>query len=404
MSKTLLQINVTANWGSTGKIAEQIGLCAQKHGWESYIAYGRYCNPSKSHLIKVGDQLDVYLHYAKNRLMDGEGLGSVRATERLLKEIDRIRPDVIHLHNIHDHYLNIPALFRYLAKNDIPVVWTQHDLWATTGHCAFSAEGCEKWKTGCYDCPAISRFCLDKSKRNYEIKKKLFTSVKNMTIVPVSEWLGTQVQQSYLGKYPIKVIKNGVDIEVFKPIECNVAVKYGLTDKHVLLAVSSVWPEFKGLNDFISLSGMLPDDYRIVIVGLTSNQISQLPTNMIGIERTDSQMELAQLYSAADIVMSLSSFETFGLTIAEGMACGTPAIVYGNAALPELITEDTGRVVESGNLRELFDTVLYMINNDFKSLHSLDCRKRAEDVFDKNKAWESCISLYNNIISKMGGG
>lgn len=399
----LLQINVTANWGSTGKIAEQIGLCAQAHGWESYIAYGRYSNPSSNQLLKIGDQLDVYLHYSKNRFLDGEGLGSERATEKLLKEIDRIQPDVIHLHNIHDHYLNYPVLFRYFAQKDIPVVWTQHDLWATTGHCAFSIDGCDKWKTGCFECPAIPCFCLDKSRRNYELKKDMFTSVKNMTIVPVSEWLGTQIQQSYLKHFPMKVIKNGVDIEIFKPIKGNVIEKYALKDKHVLLAVSSVWPEFKGLNDFISLSGMLPDDYRIVIVGLTSNQISQLSTNMIGIERTDSQMELAQLYSAADVVMSLSSFETFGLTIAEGMACGTPAIVYGNAALPELITKKTGRVVKSGDLQELYDTILYMVENDFKPIHSVDCRKRAEEVFDKNKTWESCISLYNNILSKMGG-
>ena len=400
----LLQINVTANWGSTGKIAEQIGLCAQKHAWESYIAYSRYSNPSKNQLIKVGNQLDIYLHYAYSRFMDGEGLGSICSTKKLLKDIDRIQPDVIHLHNIHDHYLNYPVLFRYLVQKNIPVVWTQHDLWATTGHCAFSTGGCERWKSGCYDCRDISRYCLDNSKRNFDLKKNLFTSVKNMTIVPVSEWLGTQVQQSYLGKYPIKVIKNGVDINVFKPIKGNIVEKYSLEGKHVILAVSSVWPKFKGLDDFISLSGLLSDDYRIVVVGVTKDQISQLTSNMIGIERTDSQMELAQLYSAANIVMSLSSFETFGLTIAEGMACGTPAIVYGNAALPELITSETGRVVESGNLQELHDTILYMIDNEFKFRHSTDCRKRAEEVFNKNKAWESCISLYDSILNGIQGG
>lgn len=399
----LLQINVTANWGSTGKIAEQIGLCAQSHGWESYIAYGRSVNPSKNNLIKVGAKCDVYLHYAKNRFLDGEGQGSELSTKKLLCEIELIQPDVIHLHNIHDHYLNYPVLFKYLAQKNIPVVWTQHDLWATTGHCAFSREGCEKWKTGCFECPAIPRFCLDKSRRNYELKKDMFTSVKNMTIVPVSEWLGTQIQQSYLKHFPMKVIKNGVDIEIFKPIKGNVIEKYALKDKHVLLAVSSVWPKFKGLDDFISLSSMLSDEYRIVIVGLPKDQISQLPTNMVGIERTNSQIELAQLYSAADIVMSLSSFETFGLTIAEGMACGTPAIVYGNAALPELVTNETGRVVESGNLQELLDTVHNMIDTNFKSTHSMHCRKRAELEFDKNKAWESCMVLYNSILDKMGG-
>ena len=347
---------------------------------------------------------DVYLHYAQNRFLDREGLAFAGPTKALLSEIDKINPDVIHLHNIHDHWLNYPLLFEYLAKSDIPIVWTQHDIWATTGHCAFSIDGGERWKSRCYDCPAISRYCLDNSKRNFDLKKNLFTSVKNMTIVPVSEWLGTQVQQSYLGKYPIKVIKNGVDINVFKPIKGNVVEKYSMKGKHVLLAVSSVWPKFKGLDDFIRLSGMLSDEFRIVVVGVSKEQISQLTSNMIGIERTDSQMELAQLYSAANIVMSLSSFETCGQTIAEGMACGTPAIVYGNAALPELITSETGRVVESGNLQGLHDTILNMIDNEFKYHHSTDCRKRAEEVFDKNKAWESCISLYNSILNEIGGG
>lgn len=401
---TLLQINVDANWGSTGRIAEQIGICAQEHGWDSYIAFGRDYNPSQNHLIRVGSKCDVYLHYAQNRLLDREGLASVGATKALLADIDRIQPDVIHLHNIHDHWLNYPLLFEYLAKADIPVIWTQHDLWATTGHCAFSVAGCEKWKSGCYECHAIPHYCLDKSKRNYKLKKNAFTSVRNMTIVPVSEWLGTQIQQSFLKEYPMKVIKNGVDIEVFQPIPSAVMDKYGCCSKHILLGVSSVWPECKGLKDFVRLSEMLPDDYRIVLVGLTKEQISQLPSNMTGIERTDSQLELAQLYSSAEIVLSLSSFETFGLTIAEGMACGTPAVVYGNAALPELITPITGRIVTSGDLQELYSTVLEMVKINFKSLHTADCRRRAEECFDKNKSCESCILLYNRILSGISGG
>ena len=100
---TLLQINVTANWGSTGKIAEQIGLCAQTHGWESYIAYGRMMNPSKNELVKIGNAFDVYEHYVEGRFLDNEGLASRRATKRLLRGIDEIKPDIVHLHNIHDH-------------------------------------------------------------------------------------------------------------------------------------------------------------------------------------------------------------------------------------------------------------------------------------------------------------
>ena len=196
MRKKILQINVTANWGSTGKIAEQIGILVMKEGWESYIAYGRMMNPSKSKLIKIGTQWDVYLHYALSRFFDLEGLVSKIATRKLIKKIDRINPDVIHLHNIHDHYLNYPILFKYIVTHDIPIVWTQHDQWATTGHCAYNMVGCEKWKKRCYNCPKKNRWGLDRSERNYILKKKWFTSVKRATIVTVSDWLKSQEEQS----------------------------------------------------------------------------------------------------------------------------------------------------------------------------------------------------------------
>lgn len=150
--RKLFQLNVTANWGSTGKIAESIGLAAMRQGWESYVAYGRYSNPSQSKLIKVGSQLDVYAHFAEQTLFDNEGLASRRATRKLIQQIQQIQPDVVQLHNIHDHYLNYKTLFEYLNTTDIQVVWTFHDCWAFTGHCFhFVTKGCERWKTQCYD-------------------------------------------------------------------------------------------------------------------------------------------------------------------------------------------------------------------------------------------------------------
>lgn len=398
--KTLLQINVDANWGSTGRIAEQIGICAQEHGWDSYIAFGRDYNPSLNHLIRVGSKCDVYLHYAQNRLFDREGLASVGATKALLADIDRILPDVIHLHNIHDHWLNYPLLFDYLTKADIPVVWTQHDLWATTGHCAFSVAGCEKWKSGCCDCPAIPRFCFDNSKRNYEQKKDAFTSIKDMTIVPVSDWLGAQVQQSYLKDYPMKVIKNGVDIDVFKPIVGHILEEYDLRGKHILLGVAAVWNDRKGYDDYLKLAAKLPKNYVIVLVGVTSAQQKLLPGNIIGIGRTQSQQELAQFYSMADILLSLSTGETFGMTMAEAYACGTPCIVYDNTAQPEIVTPETGRVVKSGDIATLLKIVKDMCDSSFKTRHSSDCRKRAVEGFDRNKCFEKYINLYNSLLAE----
>lgn len=218
----LLQINVSSNWGSTGKIAEQIGLCAQAHGWESYIAYGRSLNPSKNKLIKVGSMLDVYEHYAENRLLDNEGLASRCATKRFLKQVDAIGPDIVHLHNIHDHWMNYRMLFEYLAKKNIPVVWTQHDQWATTGHCCYNLVGCERWKDECHDCPMSKWYSLDRSRRNHRLKKQLQAAIPSLTIVPVSEWLGDNMRQSHLKDRPIEVIHNGIDINVFRPQEMDV--------------------------------------------------------------------------------------------------------------------------------------------------------------------------------------
>lgn len=395
----LLQINVTANWGSTGKIAEQIGVMAQEYGWESYIAYGRSMNPSKNKLIKIGSMLDVYEHYFENRFFNNEGRASRRATKKFLKEIDKIKPDVVHLHNIHDHYLNFPLLFRYLAEKNIPVVWTQHDLWAMTGYCAFNLMGCEKWKTHCSNCPMIQTFSLDRSREGYQKKKQCFISIPTMTIVPVSEWLGTQVKQSFLKKYPVQVIKNGIDINVFRPTHADCLERYGLRNTRFVIAVASIWPESKGLSDFIYIRQILDKSIKIALVGLSEHQISQLPNGIVGIPRTQSQVELAQLYSAAEALVSLSGSETFGLTIAEALSCGTPAIVYNNTAQPKLVSDNTGRIVANGDYKQVASIISEFVTNDFKSIHTNDCRNRAIEYFDKNKSYLSYIRLY----SKKGG-
>jgi putative colanic acid biosynthesis glycosyltransferase len=396
MRKKLLQINVTANWGSTGKIAEQIGMLAMQQGWESYVAYGRMMNPSKSILIKIGCQLDVYVHYFLSRFLDMEGLMSRRATRKLVKEIERIKPDVVHLHNIHGHYLNYPILFEYLTSQNIPVVWTLHDQWVTTGHCHFNTVGCERWKTGCFDCPVKERYGLDKSERNYDLKRSYFTSLNNTTIVTVSDWLKFQIEQSYLGKFPIKVIKNGVDTDVFKPQLTDIRSKYGIGSNKILLGVASAWIKGKGLEDFKKLKERLPEGWVIVLVGAI--QEGQIPSDIIHVERTQNQIELAQLYTSANVVASLSSSETFGLTIAEGLACGTPAIVYNNTALPELVDTNTGAIVEQGDIDGIIES-LKRFEHKTESIRNA-CRERAMNCFNQTNSFDSYIKLYGELIGR----
>lgn len=396
----LLQINVTANWGSTGKIAEQIGMCAQDHGWESYIAYNRRANESASQLIKIGTKFDMYTHALVARLFDAAGLGSWFATKRFLKKVEQIKPDVVHLHNIHGYVLNYKLLFEYLNKNHIPVVWTFHDFWAITGHCGhFVSVKCERWRTGCHDCPLHKGYpssITDFSKRNYALKKRLFTA-SNLHVVAVSKWVEQLSRLSFLKDKDIRNIDNGIDLCIFKPtIDC----QHPQIDneKYVIMGVATQWGRGKGLDDYKKLSAMLSDDELIVLVGMNEDQMAQLPPNIIGIKRTSSQKELAALYTRADVVTILSRAETFGLTAVEGYACGTPAIAYDNTAPPLLITLETGRVVPTGDVETLYKTIQEMKTSDFKTQHSSDCINYARENFDKDKCFEKYIDLYNKLL------
>ncbi len=401
----LLQINSALNRGSTGRIAEHIGILAKEQGWNVYIAHGaRYKGKSALQTIQVVTEKEEKLHALKSMAFDAHGLGSKKATEKLVERIKEINPDIIHLHNIHGYYLNYKVLFEYLATIDTPIVWTLHDCWTMTGHCAhFDAIGCDKWKTGCYNCPLKREYpksiLLDHSARNYAIKKGLFGSLKNATIVPVSNWLGSIVKESYLGNYSVNVINNGVDLEIFKPADSSkLRNKLGIGNKIVLLGVATAWSRKKGLYDYIELSKHMPDKYQIVLVGIDNEIKKEIPSNIIAIERTNSQHELAVLYSLADIVLNLSYEETFGLTTVEGFACGTPGIVYDKTASPELITPETGIVLKDvGDFKTIIDSI-EIIREKGKAHYSTACRERAVRFYNKDEKFKEYITLYNSLI------
>lgn len=399
--KKLLQINVVANSGSTGRIAENIGKLAISQGWESYIAYGRGEPKSASKLIRVGSDSDMYMHALQSRLLDNHGLASVSATKKFVEEIKRISPDVIHLHNIHGYYLNYKILFEYLSTIDTPVVWTLHDCWAFTGHCShFDAIGCEKWQTGCFSCPLkgeypASKF-VDASARNYALKKRLFASVPNLTIVPVSRWLAGLVGRSFLGEYPIRVINNGIDTEVFQQRESALRQKHNIEGKFVLVGVAGVWDAMKGFDDFIKLSRLLPDDCVIIMIGLTKKQIDILPPNIIGIERTESQAQLAEYYSMADVYVNPTYNDSFPTVNLEALACGTPVVTYRTGGSPESLSEATGLVVEKGDRHGLLSAI-ETIKSNGKQHYSAACRQRAVECYYKDDKFNEYINLYNSL-------
>ncbi len=400
--KTLLQINVEVNYGSTGRIAEEIGKLALKQGWASYIAYGRKKRQSASKLIAIGHKWDQLYHLLLTRLLDRHGLASKMATKKLIRQIIKLNPSIIHLHNLHGYYLNLELLFSYLNSTNIPLIWTFHDCWAMTGHCThFENVNCEKWKTTCHQCPQLgvypSSWGRDRSKKNHQLKKRLFHSLKNLTIVPVSHWMNTVVQKSFLSGYSSKVVLNGIDIDVFSPRPCiNILKKNKLENQFIILGVASVWSENKGFKDFIKLSRLLGDAEKIVLIGLNKKQISGLPKNIIGLERTSSIDELAQWYSAAHVYVNTSLEESFGLTTAEAMACGTPSIVYNTTACPEMISPEVGLVSETKNITVLYSNIL-QIKDKGKGFYKNPCRERAIRLYNKNDTFQEYISLYDQL-------
>lgn len=400
----VLQINSVLNTGSTGRIVEQIGKFALSQAWESYIAYGRSSNLSVSNTIKIGSRLGFASHIILSRCMDKHGHGSIKATKELIEQIKAIKPDIVHLHNLHGYYINYEILFGYLSKSEVAVVWTLHDCWAFTGHCSyFSNIKCEKWKVICDKCPKRKNYprswFFDRSKKNFLDKKSIYSSISNLTIVPVSDWLGSLVKESILSNFPMRIINNGIDIDVFCPSSDIIATreKYGIKKKFMLLGVATSWSVGKGWDDYGSLNKILPENCIIVLVGLTKKQMEALPEGILGIIRTESVKELAELYSAADIVLNLSYQETFGMTTAEGFACGTPGIVYNSTASPELITPESGIIVDPGNINQLKDAIEVILRKG-KDYYASNCRKRAEDMYNSAKQYEKYFKLYEELI------
>lgn len=406
--RKLLQINITANWGSHGKIMEGIGNVAIAHGWESYACYGRWMNLSKSHLYHIGNNLDEVIHIANSRLLDNHGLCSRRATRNLTKYIEKIKPDIVHLHNIHGYYLNYPILFDYLSRTNVPIVWTLHDCWAYTGHCAhYMFAGCNKWKSHCHHCPQLHTYpksqLFDHSYSNFEKKKYYFLKSKNLTLVPVSKWLEGDLRQSFLKDCNIKQIYNGIDCHRFSPIENTewIRIKYGLSPKSsIVLGVASNWYH-KGLDDFIRLRRILSKDIAIVLVGLSKKEISNLPVGIVGIERTQNVEELQALYSAATVFFNPTWEDNFPTTNLEALACGTPVITYDTGGSPEAVGPTTGAVVRKGDVQSARDNIEKMVGN--KAAFTEACRIYAISHFSQEERFKEYFDLYQQLLSQVKG-
>ena len=357
-----LFINSVAGFGSTGRIAADQCRELMKAGHECVLAFGRAkANCDDIRTVQIGSPVDYRMHGVRSRLLDDHGFGSKGPTRRFLRWVREYDPDVIWLHNVHGYYIHIGELFSYLKTCGKQIFWTLHDCWTFTGHCAyFDFAGCDKWKTGCHACPQKGTYpaslLLDNSKGNYESKKRLFTGVPNLTLITPSQWLADLLQESYLREYPVKVVYNTINTDIFRPTPGNFREEYGLQDKRIVLGVASVWEERKGLRDFVKLAGILPEDHRIVLVGITDAEKDILPANILALPRTNSASQLAEIYTAADVFVNPTYEDNYPTVNLEAGACGTRIVCYDTGGCRETLGPgDT--LVRKGDVDALYAAI-----------------------------------------------
>ena len=397
----VLQVNTVCGIGSTGRIVTDIHKMLIMQGYESAVAYGRGTAHNCDNTIKIGNNLDFYTHALKTRILDKHGFGSKNATRKFLERVKNYNPDVIHLHVLGGYYLNIELLFNFLKEYNKPIVWTLHACWAFTGHCShFDYANCYKWETHCQKCPERRSYpksiFIDNSYNNFEKKKKLFTGLDKLTLVTPSEWLAKLVKRSFLKDYTVKVINNGIDLSVFKPSPSNFRKRYNLENKFIILGVANKWEKRKGFEYFIELSKLIEPDETIVMVGLSKNQLKQLPKNVIGITRTNNVQELAEIYTTADVFFNPTLEDNFPTTNLEALACGTPVITFNTGGSIETIDDTTGFIVEKGDLEQAIKTIR-KIKTEGKEKYSDSCIKRANKYYNKNNKFQEYIELYEKL-------
>lgn len=400
----VLIINSVCGVKSTGRICTDLLHMLEKNKENALIAYGRECaDDYKSKAIRIGNSYSVKLDALITRLFDNAGLNSIEATKQLLKVMEKYNPDIVHIHNLHGYYLNYEMLLYYLCKRNIPTVCSMYDCWLFTGHCThFDYIGCEKWKMVCQNCPQKKEYpksiFLDNSKKNYIRKKNLLTNCDNITYVVPSKWLKEMVACSFLSSKPIEILPNGIDLKCFKITDSNIKQQYSIENKKLILAVASDWNQMKGYEYLFDIAKVLDNETVMVVIGASDTQISEFPSNVIGLKRTNSKEELAAWYSAADVFVNPTLQETQGLTNIEALACGTPVVTFSSGGSSECIKDGCGKIIARGDIEGFCNSIKEVLAS----------HERIDPVFisnsvshyDEKKCNNQYYQLYKKILER----
>lgn len=396
----VLQVNTVYGKGSTGKIVKDIHDICKNNDIQCLSAYR--CRKKEEEIfedtIEVSTEVDSRVHGVLARFTMFKGCFSIVKTMHFINKVSKYAPDIIHLHNLHGSYINLPLLFNYIKKKNISVVWTLHDCWGFTAICPhFSIVNCDKWKTGCQHCPQRSKYSsspVDNTKYVWNMKKKWFTGMENVVIVTPSCWLEKLVKESFLKPYLIKTINNGIDLSIFKEVPSDFKKRYDIENKKIVLAVAFAWSYEKGLDVIFELARHLSDEYKMVVVGLDESTKKEDYSNILIIPKTNSQRELAEIYTAADVFINPTREEVLGLVNIEALACGTPVITFDSGGSPECVDKTCGSVVKKNDVEMMEKEIIRVCTEHPYSKEN--CIKRAM-LFDKNQRLEEYISLYNSF-------
>lgn len=404
--KTIVFIN-GANVGSTGRIVYGVSALAEAKGYRCFRAYpaSRNLLPPRENDFIISSVPVKFISTRAARLTGLNGCFAWFSTLRLLRKLDEWKPDVLHLHNLHDSYVNLPMLFDYIKKHDIKVVWTLHDCWSFTGHCPhFTLCGCERWKSGCGHCPQLDiypRLLPDTTAWLWKKKKQWFTGVEDLTLVTPSKWLADLVRTSFLKDYPVEVINNGIDLESFQPTPSDFRREHGVAEagdasvpgrpQYLVLGIAFDWGVRKGLDVFEALAGKLGEKYRIVLVGTDDKLDAKLPKEILSIHRTHDQKELAALYSAADVFVNPTREDNFPTVNIESLACGTPVLTFETGGSVEIPDESCGAVVPVDDVEALAREIVRVCET--KPYSPEACTARAA-CFERDAQFKRYLRLY----------